>query len=56
MLGRGGDLSFVQANAQAALHFTDIMPGAWYYADVIEASMGHTYAELAGIERWTALA
>ena len=56
VLGRGGDLSFVQANAQAALHFTDITPGAWYYADVIEASMGHTYTELAGIERWTALA
>lgn len=56
VLGRGGDLSFVQANAQAALHFTDITPGAWYYADVIEASVGHTYTELAGIERWTALA
>ena len=56
VLGRGGDLSFVQANAQAALHFTDITPGAWYYADVIEASMGHAYTELAGIERWTALA
>ena len=55
VLGRSGDLSFVQANAQAALHFTDITPGAWYYADVIEASMGHTYTELAGIERWTAL-
>ena len=56
VLGRGGDLSFVQANAQAALHFADITPGAWYYADVIEASVAHTYTELAGIERWTALA
>lgn len=56
VLGRSCDLTYVQANAQAALHFTDITPGAWYYADVIEASMGHTYAELAGIERWTALA
>lgn len=56
VLGRGGDLSFVQAHAQAALHFTDITPGAWYYADVIEASVAHTYTELAGIERWTALA
>lgn len=55
VLGRSCDLTYVQANAQAALHFTDIAPGAWYYADVIEASMGHTYTELAGIERWTAL-
>lgn len=56
VLGRSCDLTYVQANAQAALHFTDITPGAWYYADVIEASMGHTNTELAGIERWTALA
>ncbi len=56
VLGRSCDLTYVQANAQTALHFTDITPGAWYYADVIEASMGHTYTELAGIERWTALA
>ena len=57
MLGRGGDLSFVQANAQAALHFADITPGAWYYADVIEASVAHTYAKQDdGTERWTALA
>ena len=56
VLGRSCDLTYVQANAQASLHFTDITPGAWYYADVIEASMGHTYTELAGIERWTALA
>lgn len=56
VLGRSCDLTYVQANAQAALHFTDITPGAWYYADVIEASMGHSYTELAGIERWTALA
>ena len=55
VLGRSCDLTYVQANTQAALHFTDITPGAWYYADVIEASMGHTYTELAGIERWTAL-
>ena len=56
VLGRSCDLTYVQADAQAALHFTDITPGAWYYADVIEASMDHTYTELAGIERWTALA
>lgn len=55
VLGRSCDLTYVQANAQAALHFMDITPGAWYYADIIEASMGHTYTELAGIERWTAL-
>lgn len=55
VLGRSCDLTYVQANAQAALHFTDITPGAWYYADVIEALMSHTYTELAGIERWTAL-
>lgn len=56
VLGRSCDLTYVQAHAQAALYFTDITPGTWYYADVIEASMGHTYTELAGIERWTALA
>lgn len=56
VLGRSCDLTFVQANAQAALHFTDVPANAWYYADVIEASVGHTYTELAGIERWTALA
>lgn len=56
VLGRSCDLTFVQANAQTALHFTDVPANAWYYADVIEASVGHTYTELAGIERWTALA
>ena len=56
VLGRSCDLTFVQANAQTALHFTDVPANAWYYADVIEASVGYTYTELAGIERWTALA
>lgn len=56
VLGRSCDLTFVQANAQAASHFTDVTPGAWYYAAVTEASVGHTFTELAGIERWTALA
>ena len=55
-LGRSCDLTFVQANAQAASHFTDVTPGAWYYAAVAEASVGHTFTELTGIERWTALA
>lgn len=57
VLGRSCDLTYVQANAQAALHFTDITPGAWYYADVIEASVAHTYTKQDdGTERWTALA
>ncbi len=57
VLGRSCDLTYVQAHAQAALHFTDITPGAWYYADVIEGSMSHTYTEQDdGTERWTALA
>jgi len=56
VLGRSCDLMFVQANAQAASHFTDVTPGAWYYAAVTEASVGHTFTELTGIERWTALA
>ncbi len=43
VLGRSCDLTFVQANAQTALHFTDVPANAWYYADVIEASVGHTY-------------
>lgn len=56
VLGRSCDLTFMQANAQAASHFTDGTPGAWYYAAVTEASVGHTFTELTGIERWTALA
>ena len=56
VLGRSCDLTFVQANAQAASHFTDVTPGAWYYAAVTEASVDHTFTELTGIERWTALA
>lgn len=56
VLGRSCDLTFVQADAQAASHFTDVTPDAWYYAAVTEASVGHTFTELAGIERWTALA
>lgn len=56
VLGRSCDLTFVQADAQAASHFTDVTPGAWYYAAVTEASVGHTFTELTGIERWTALA
>lgn len=56
VLGRSCDLTFVQAHAQAASHFADVTLDAWYYADVIEASAGHTFTELAGIERWTALA
>ena len=46
----------MQANAQAASLFTDVTPGAWYYAAVTEASVGHTFTELTGIERWPALA
>lgn len=56
VLGHSCDLTFVQANAQVASHFTDVTPGAWYYAAVTEASVGHTFTELTGIERWTALA
>lgn len=56
VLGRSCDLTFVQANAQAASRFTDVTPGAWYYAAVTEASVGHAFTELTGIERWTALA
>ena len=56
VLGRSCDLMFVQANAQAASHFTDVTPGTWYYAAVTEATVGHTFTELTGIERWTALA
>ena len=57
VLGRSCDLTYVQANAQAASHFTDVTPGAWYYADVIEASVAHTYTKQDdGTERWTALA
>lgn len=56
VLGRSCDLTFVQANAQTASHFTDVTPGAWYYAAVTGASVGHTFTELTGIERWTALA
>lgn len=56
VLGRSCDLTFVQANVQAASHFTDVTPGAWYYAAVTETSVGHIFTELTGIERWTALA
>lgn len=28
----------------------------WYYAAVTEASVGHTFTELTGVECWTALA
>ena len=56
VLGRSCDLTFVQANVQAASHFTDVTLGAWYYAAVTEVSVGHTFTELTGIERWTALA
>lgn len=56
VLGRSCDLTFVQANAQAASHFIDVTPGAWYYAAATEASVGHTFTELTGIERWMALA
>lgn len=56
VLGRSCDLTFVQANVQAASHFTDVTPGAWYYAAVTGAYVGHIFTELTGIERWTALA
>lgn len=56
VLGRSCDLTFVQANAQAASHFTDVTPGAWHCVAVTEVSVGHTFTELTGIERWTALA
>ena len=57
VLGRSCDLTYVQAHAQAVLHFTDVPANAWYYADVIEASVAHTYAKQDnGTERWTALA
>lgn len=55
VLGRRCDLTFVQANAQAASRFADVLPGAWYYGYVIEAAVAHSYTQLSGIERWTAL-
>lgn len=55
VLGRSCDLTFVQANASNCVHFSDVSTGAWYYAGVMEAAVGHAYTELAGIERWTAL-
>lgn len=55
VLGRSCDLTFVQANASNCVHFSDVSTGAWYYAGVMEAAVDHTYTELTGIERWTAI-
>lgn len=43
------------AQLLAANRYTDNAPGAWYCADLIEASVPHTFRFTAGGEVWTAV-
>lgn len=43
------------AQLLAANRYTDNTPGAWYFAELIEASVPHTFRFTAGGEAWTAV-
>lgn len=50
-LGRGGDGASITANHPAL--FLDVPASAWYYSDVMEATVPHTYTiSTAGAEVW----
>ena len=52
VLGRSADLDTI-ASGGDILHFIDVAATAWYYGDVMEASIGHEYTVTGKIERWT---
>lgn len=52
ILGRSADDETI-AGGDGILHFIDVSASAWYYGDVMEASIGHSYSRAGGSERWT---
>ena len=49
-LGRTGDTANIEANRPAL--FLDVPVDAWYYDDVMEATVPHTYISGTGAESW----
>ena len=50
-LGRAGDKTVIDAERPAL--YLDVVPGAWYYGDVMEATVPHQHAFGADGETWT---
>lgn len=49
-LGRGGDGDYIRAAHPA--FYLDVPPDSWFYEDVLEATVPHTYDSGGGQERW----
>ena len=52
MLGRKADAEYVNNNIDVINQFTDVLPSAWYYMDVVEATNTHEYEKIDGTESW----
>jgi hypothetical protein len=55
VLVRTCDTSYVAAHLSSLNTFTDVKPGLWCYAAVMEAANGHDYSTSTGSEVWTGL-
>ena len=51
-LGRSGDAAYILTAHPA--FYLDVPPDSWFYADVMEASIAHSFEDADGQERWTA--
>ena len=52
MLGRKADIEYINNHIDVIKQFTDVLPSAWYYMDVVEAANTHDYEKLDGTESW----
>lgn len=50
--GRAADMDKLRENGSVVV-FPDVLPAAWYYGAVMEASVPHEYDKASGTERWT---
>lgn len=52
VLGRSADARTL-ATGEGILHYLDVKETDWWYGDVMEASIGHTYTKSGTTETWT---
>lgn len=52
VLGRSADENTLKTGT-GILRYIDVKPSDWWYADVMEASIGHTYTKSGSSETWT---
>lgn len=52
VLGRSADKDTL-ATGKGILHYVDVKTADWWYGDVMEASIGHTYTKSGATEKWS---